>query len=266
MKKNVLAFIVALIPAITIAQSFQGKVTYEWKASSEEFRKNVIQPDMPPEMAKFIEAKMKLMFHKVYVLEFNKTNSLYKEERIMTATGDDFVPNNSDDGAKIAYFKKIKTKEFVEQREFYGKYFAIKDSLPVIQWKLESETKKIGDYLCHKATAVVPIKITREEDEEEKSTNFFQKKEKPTEKTITAWYAPEIPVSQGPENYWGLPGLILEVNDGNAVTLCTKIVLNVKEKLEIKPQSKGKTVTQKQYDEIVIKKNKELSETETTPD
>lgn len=265
MKKIVIAIILALIPVITIAQNFQGKITYEWKANSEEYKKMIIQPDMAPEMVKFLEAKIKLMFHKVYVLEFNKTNSLYKEERIMTATGDDFVPNNSDDGVKIAYFKNIKTKQFVEQREFYGKYFAIKDSLPVIQWKLESETKKIGDYVCHKATAVVPIKVTREEDEEQKSTNFFQEKEKPTEKLVTAWYTPEIPVSQGPENYWGLPGLILEVNDGNAVTLCTKIVLNVKEKLEIKPQSKGKKVTQEQYDEIVLKKNKELSETETTP-
>ena len=112
----------------------------------------------------------------------------------------------------------------------------------------------------------MPIKITREEEEEERSTNFFEKKEKPTEKTVTAWYAPEIPVSQGPENYWGLPGLILEINDGNAVTLCTKIVLNVKEKLEIKPMSKGKTVSQKKYDEIVIEKNKELEEATTTPE
>lgn len=229
-----------IIPRILSAQSFQGKATYEWKANSEEFRKNVIQPDIPPEMAKFIEAKMKLMFHKTYVLEFNKTESLYKEEQLLDLHGDGFVPNNSDDGNEITYFKNIKTKNVVLQKELYGKYFTIKDSLPVINWKLESDTKKIGDYLCHKATAVVPIKITREEEEEERSTNFFEKKEKPAEKNVTAWYAPEIPVSQGPENYWGLPGLILEINDGNAVTLCTKIVLNVKEKLEIKPMAKEK--------------------------
>jgi GLPGLI family protein len=35
----------------------------------------------------------------------------------------------------------------------------------------------------------------------------------PKDVTITAWYT-EIQVNQGPENYWGLPGLILEINDG----------------------------------------------------
>jgi GLPGLI family protein len=54
--------------------------------------------------------------------------------------------------------------------------------------------------------------------------------EMPKDVTITAWYTPEIPVNQGPENYWGLPGLILEINDGKTVILCSKIVLNPKEK------------------------------------
>jgi GLPGLI family protein len=45
--------------------------------------------------------------------------------------------------------------------------------------------------------------------------------------TITAWYTPEIPVNQGPENYWELPSLILEINDGKTVVLCSKIVLNL---------------------------------------
>lgn len=57
---------------------------------------------------------------------------------------------------------------------------------------------------------------------------------------MTAWYTPEIPVNQGPENYWGLPGLILEINDGTTTILCSKIVLNAKEKVEIKPSKKEK--------------------------
>lgn len=82
----------------------------------------------------------------------------------------------------------------------------------------------------------------------------------PKEVVITAWYSPEIPVNQGPENYWGLPGLILEVNDGQTTILCSKIVLNSKEKVEIKPSTKGKEVTQKEYNEIVMKKMKEMRE------
>jgi GLPGLI family protein len=57
--------------------------------------------------------------------------------------------------------------------------------------------------------------------EGEKKTNFMDNLEMPKDVTITAWYTPEIP-NQGPENYWGLPGLILEINDGKTVILCRK--------------------------------------------
>ncbi len=45
----------------------------------------------------------------------------------------------------------------------------------------------------------------------------------PKETVITAWYTLEIPVSQGLENYWGLAGLLLEVNDGKTVILYSKV-------------------------------------------
>ena len=82
----------------------------------------------------------------------------------------------------------------------------------------------------------------------------------PKEITITAWYTPEIPVNQGPESYWGLPGLILEVNDGKTTILCSKVVLNAKEKVEIKAPTNGKVISQKEYDETVVKKMEEMQE------
>jgi len=82
----------------------------------------------------------------------------------------------------------------------------------------------------------------------------------PKETVITAWYTPEIPVSQGRLNYWRLPGLILEVNDGKTVILCSKVVLNPKVKSEIKAVSKGKVTSQKEFDETVLKKMEEFRE------
>ena len=93
-----------------------------------------------------------------------------------------------------------------------------------------------------------------------KKTNFMDEMDLPKEVVVTAWYTPEVPVNQGPEGYWGLPGLILEVNDGKTVILCSKIVLNPKEKAVIKPSTKGKVVTQKEFDEIVVKKMEEFRE------
>ena len=158
-----------------------------------------------------------------------------------------------------------------------GKEFLVKDSLPKLNWKMESETRIIGGYNCFKATAVRAVSQTdfrnfrpkKEEDKKaettkkenkDKKTNFMDDFDLPKEITITAWYTPEIPVNQGPENYWGLPGLILEVNDGKTTILCSKVVLNSKEKAEIKAPTNGKVVSQKVYDETVVKKMEEMKQ------
>ncbi|MNU07101.1 hypothetical protein D3C72_2525530 [compost metagenome] len=52
----------------------------------------------------------------------------------------------------------------------------------------------------------------------------------------------------------------MEVNDGRTTILCSKIVLNAKDKVEIKAPTKGKTISQKDYDETVIKKMEEFRE------
>ena len=77
---------------------------------------------------------------------------------------------------------------------------------------------------------------------------------------VSAWYTMDIPVGHGPGDYWGLPGLILEIDAGETKILCTKIVLNPEEKADISEPSKGKVVTQKEYDKIVEEKTKEMRE------
>ena len=58
--------------------------------------------------------------------------------------------------------------------------------------------------------------------------------------------------------YGGLPGLILEVNDGKQTMLCKKIVINPKNKVTIKEPAKGKVVTQERFNEIMNKKIEEM--------
>jgi GLPGLI family protein len=144
-----------------------------------------------------------------------------------------------------------------------SKTFNVQNFLTVYKWILSSETKKIGNYLCYKATAIIPVtqkeKADYEEEkvEQEKSKTQFFKIEEPKDKILTAWYTPEIPVNQGPDNYWGLPGLILETNDGVTTIICSKITLNPKQKTGI-TIPKGKDISQKEFDILVEKKNKEL--------
>ena len=170
------------------------------------------------------------------------------------------------------YYKNVKDKSYSVDREFMGKEFLIKDSLPDLKWKMEGETRVIGGYNCFKATALKNVSksdfrnlrpkkeetpTTKKQAEDTKKTSFMDAVEMPKEVIVTAWYTPEIPVNQGPEGYWGLPGLIFEINDGKTVILCSKVVLNPKVKAEIKAPTKGKLISQKEFDEIVIKKTEE---------
>lgn len=59
----------------------------------------------------------------------------------------------------------------------------------VIEWKLSEETKKISDFNAQKATS-----------------NFGGRK-------WTAWFVKQIPFSEGPYKFTGLPGLIVSLED-----------------------------------------------------
>jgi GLPGLI family protein len=267
------------------SQDFQGMAVYESKTSTSDFKTRIEgNKDITPDMQKMIEERMKTMFEKTFILNFDKSASVYKEEEKLDApgqTGNNMRMMASVMGGGGTYYKNVKDKTYTVDKEFMGKEFLVKDSLPKITWKMESESKQIGGYTCFKATAVVPaskgdfrnFRMKKQDDkkdepkkdeakvaEKDKKTNFMEGIEMPKEVTITAWYAPEIPVNQGPESYWGLPGLILEINDGKTITLCSKIVLNPKDKTVIKAPTKGKEVSQKEYDEIVVKKMEEMQQ------
>ena len=282
MKKIVLSF-AFLITSIQIQaqKDFQGMAVYESKTSTSDFKDRMSgNKDISPEMQKMIEERMKKMFEKTFILNFDKSASIYKEEEKLDAPGGQgggMRMMSSMMGGGGTYYKNVKDKSYVVDKEFMGKEFLVKDSLPKLDWKMETETRVIGGYNCFKATAVRPasksdfrnFRPKKEEDKKadeakeknkDKKTNFMDDFDLPKEITITAWYTPEIPVNQGPESYWGLPGLILEVNDGKTVILCSKVVLNAKDKVEIKASTNGKSISQKDYDETVVKKMEEMRE------
>ena len=258
------------------AQEFQGMAVYESKTSTSDFKSRMEgNREMTPDMQKRIEERMKKMFEKTFILNFDKSASIYKEEERLDAPGQGsggMRMMSSMTGGGGTYYKNVKEKSYTVDKEFMGKEFLVKDSLPNLKWKMEGETRMIGGYNCFKATAVRPASKTdfrnlrpRREDaaatkpaDTDKKTSLLDALDMPKETVITAWYTPEIPVNQGPRNYWGLPGLILEVNDGKTVILCSKVVLNPKVKTEIKAPTKGKVTTQKELDETVVKKMEEF--------
>ena len=281
MKKIVYPFLFLISFITTNAQKdFQGMAVYESKTSTADFKSRFEgNKEITPEMQKMIEERMKKMFEKTFFLNFDKSASIYKEEEKLDTPGQGqgggMRMMSSFMGGGGTYYKNVKEKMYTVDKEFMGKEFLIKDSLTTYKWQMSSEVRVIGGYNCFKATAVIPASKTdfrnfkpkkKEEakegevkkEEKEKRTNFMDDFDLPKEITITAWYTPEIPVNQGPEGYWGLPGLILEVNDGKTTILCSKVVLNAKEKVEIKAATNGKVISQKEYDETVVKKMEEM--------
>lgn len=276
-----IVFAIALVFTINLGimgQEFQGTAVYESKTSISEYKSRIDKnKELTPEIKKRIEDRMKSMSEKTFILNFDKSGSIYKEEEKLEAPiqGDGggnrsrMMPSMTPSGG--TYYKNVKSKSYSVDREFMGKKFLIKDSLSDLKWKMEAETRVIGGYNCFKATAIKqesksdfrnlrPKKDeipTAKPADETKKTSFMDALEMPKEVIVTAWYTPEIPVNQGPEGYWGLPGLILEINDGKTVILCSKVVLNPKVKAEIKAPTKGKLISQKEFDEIVIKKTEE---------
>jgi GLPGLI family protein len=276
--KNITFSSIALFAAIITAgaQNFQGMAVYEAKTSTSDLKMEA--KGITPEMQKMIADRMKKAFEKTFILNFDKSSSIYQEEEKLDAPGTDnagmrMMASFTGGGGK--HYKNVKERSYTIEKEIFGKEFLVKDTLAKLNWKMDgSESKKIGNYTCYKATAVVPVsksdfrnlrmkKSDAKEDEKkaaDKTTNFMDRVEMAKDVTITAWYAPEIPVNQGPENYWGLPGLILEVTDGRTSILCSKVIMNTKEKADIKAPTKGKVVTQAEYDDVVLKKMQEMQE------
>ena len=239
------------------AQNFQGKAVYQTKTT---FDLKLDSTRVTPEQQKRIEARMKDMLENVYELDFNTATSLYKKEEKLEQPGQGggrgFMA--SLDGG--ALFKDTKSKTFIQAQDLMGKLFLVKDSLTLLNWEFKDDSKMIGKHLCFKATAKKSVANNQFRFGRRGSQNDDKPKDSLKEIEVVAWYTPEIPVSHGPGEYWGLPGLILEINADKTQIVCTKIVINPKEKAEIKAPKKGTVVGQKEFDEIRTKKMKEMQE------
>ena len=252
-------FIMALfITGSVFAQDFSGRATYRTH------RKSSIKLDSTtmassPGIQEQLEAQMRKMFQKTYTLDFTKSKSVYKEVQELDAPK---VPSSNgvmimvqgSNGSNDVLYKNIAENRMSNKKELMGKVFLIRDKLVAYDWELMGETKNIGNYTCYKAKFEI-----EEEDIQINMIDGEVKEEKVTKKrTLVAWYTPEVPVSNGPGDYGGLPGLILEVNDGNQTIVCSEIVLNPKEVKEIKEPTKGKVVTRDEFSKISFEKTKEM--------
>lgn len=248
-----LTLFLSLLVSTLLAQEFRGVATYK---TDRKFDMQMDSTQVNAEMQKQLMAQIRKQFQREYTLNFNSEESIYTEVEKLDAPA---PANNSGMSIVIAgntdvLYRNVKSNLLVRETEIMGKEFLIKDVPEKIDWKLEKETKNIGEYTCFKAT------FTEEITEQTFNSGSDSIVDVTRSRTTTAWYTMDIPVRHGPGTYWGLPGLVLEVSDGDQTILCSKIVLNPKKEVKIEAPTKGKVVTRDEYEEIMEKKMKEMSE------
>lgn len=127
-----------------------------------------------------------------YHLLIDNKKSIYYQtnSELNKIATEEVIEKNKD--VRLVYAKDFTSKEMVYIASLINSMKTIKEQIPLQQWHLSQETKKIGGYLCKKAT-----------------TQFRGR-------NYTAWYTEDLPVLGGPWKFDGLAGLILEVasNDG----------------------------------------------------
>src|SRR5690554_2379088 len=105
------------------------------------------------------------------------------------------------------------------------KYLLVNDLF--LDWELHDEEKDINGFTTYKATR------TRTDVQGNKIL-------------ITAWYAPEFPYPYGPLNYGGLPGLIVQVQEGNKMFVLSKIEFDKNTVIPTEP-TQGEVMTAEEY-------------------
>lgn len=118
-------------------------------------------------------------YAKFYDYEFLKMDSISKKK------GENWQTNTMSDQLILRKLNTFDNKEFHDN---FSNYFVM-DSQDKMDWKIESETKKSGEYPLQKAT-----------------TDFGGR-------SWVAWFSSAIPFQEGPYKFRGLPGLIFELND-----------------------------------------------------
>lgn len=226
------------------AQEITGRAYYK---SSSQVRISMDSTMMSSDQMSQIQASIKKQMDREYILTFNSMESTWKQVEslgggpVSASSGGMTLMFNSGGADRILY-KNMLDQSFEKEEDLMGKEFLVKDVLEPFDWELTAETKKIGNYNAQKAT------YTKIVDSKKFSTGMTEMEASKDTLQVIAWYTSEIQVSQGPENYFGLPGLILEVQSRGRVLICDKIELNPSANpVKIERPKRGKLISSDEF-------------------
>ena len=262
-----------LFSAVVTAQEITGMATYQSKRTVDMSNFGRRGQQMSEAQKKQMMERMKRFLEKEYTLSFTKDESFYKEEAKLETPGQGGGGRGFGGGfTQGGIYSNRASNDFARENDMMGKTFLVKDTLNNLNWELVKESKMIGQYPVFKAVATRSLETKlwsrmgrrarelQEKNDSIKKAGGTVAEEEPKTEEIVAWYTPMIPASHGPDEFGGLPGLILELSTSNTTILCTKVVLNPKEPVNIEAPVKGKQVSREEYTKILEEKGKEMAE------
>jgi GLPGLI family protein len=219
------------------AQATEGEITF-----SETVQLKIELDDVGMENNAEIRKMMPTSQSSPTTLFFNENTSLYKNKEEGGAGTEDI--SHEQDGMQMQIhmvrpetrvFRDLESGKTVESREFMGRFFLIDEEAPRQAWKLTGEQKNILGYPCQKALL------------------------QDTTRKVEAWFTTQIPVSFGPGEFSDLPGMILEITNGDRSALATKVELKALPKDAIEKPTKGKSIGRAEFKKLVEEKMKEMN-------
>lgn len=220
---------------------FFGWVNLHSQVSSGKIMYNILTADIESDLR---DAKSlllnKLMVDNArsqfFILEFDKNKSSFKKiakldlltdrEKIVDKIASGFLTTSNN------CFIDQNAKNYILQTD---EGILIRRPFVALDWNILTESKMIDSYLCYKAVY---------------NKKIINLKGKEKNIPVIAWFVPSLPYSYGPKEFYGLPGLILELEEGKTTFYATEIsLLELKKEIEF-PQ--GKTITDEEYRKSIM--------------
>ena len=220
------------LTAISFAQS-TGKITYEEKIDM--YRRI---PEDRQDMKEMFPQYRSSMWELIFKGDESVFQHQVEEEMVVTNNqgGNQMTMRFGGRENRVVY-KNIATSNMIDSRDFMQKQFLIKGVPTERKWKIGKKSKTILGYNCMEASF-----------QQDSATHY------------TVWFAPQLQNSNGPSDFQGLPGMILEIdqNDGERVTTATEIKFDDVDTSIIVAPTKGKEITAEEFEKIREEKMKEM--------
>jgi len=181
---------------------------------------------------KDIDNELKLNFNNIiqYTLIHSQQQSIfksYKDVNVFSIPSEktelDFLNNYKLNDFTSIIFKDFKLKKTKNREFIIDKAFIISDTLSNYNWILTNKEKKVSGFNCFSA----------------ETTDLFGNK-------ILVWFTSDVPISNGPGDFHGLPGLIIQVEADSYTFEITSFKL-ISKNIALFFEEKGKIVNMEEF-------------------